>query len=84
MDSHGGLRVNLNDDRWVNHPRRVNHTRRVNDDCRFDDGRKVVVDVDLVSTHIIKDGVQKAEGSSCFRQRLISLKLAHNRRATHG
>jgi hypothetical protein len=61
-------------DRWVN------HARPVNDDRRFDDDRQVVVDIDLVSTHIIKDSVRKAEG---FRQRLISLRLAHDRRATH-
>jgi hypothetical protein len=53
----------LNGDRWVNCARRVNNNRR------FDD------DVDLVSTHIVKDGVQSVEESGYFRQRLISLKL---------
>jgi hypothetical protein len=63
MDRYGDRRVNLNGDRWVNCARRVNNNRR------FDD------DVDLVSTHIVKDGVQSVEESGYFRQRLISLKL---------
>jgi hypothetical protein len=50
MDLYGDRRVSLND-RWVNCARRVNNYRR------FDD------DVDLVSTHIVEDGVRSAEES---------------------